>query len=80
MRRSSQGVLKQIPEWDVSMLPTASIARCSAEVMLVTDIPKFTSLAVIPYACANTANKGLIDIRSTKHIIYWHAIVFVLEQ
>ena len=41
------GVFKQIPEWDISALTTVYIARCSAEIMKATAIPKFTSLATI---------------------------------
>ena len=66
-----EGVLKQIriPEWEVSMLPTASMARCSAETMLVettlvTD--QFTSLAVILLIVATRQVKGHVAVK--RHI------------
>ena len=45
--QQKSGVFKQISEWDISVLTTVSIARCSTEIMKATAIPKFTSLATI---------------------------------
>ena len=58
-KRNKSGVFKQISEWDISALTTVSIARCSAEIMKATAVPKFTSLAIqysTSYNYANTEN------------------------